>query len=119
MAAGWATEIKMSRGVIRLAAAAALALAALGPSFAQPSAPSSDDPSHWDASQKAQFNATFAKTTHDSCLSSAQGHGASADAAERYCSCVVGRLSSLSVEDKMALPQHQDAMVAASNACKT
>ncbi|HXQ13682.1 MAG TPA: hypothetical protein VN814_03560 [Caulobacteraceae bacterium] len=100
-------------------AAAALALAAYGPSSAAPSAPSSDDPSHWDASQRASFNDTFAKTTHDSCLRSAQSHGASADAAEHYCACVVGRLAPLSVEDKIALPQHQDTLVAASNACKT
>jgi hypothetical protein len=117
MAVGWAMETKMSRAVICLAAAA-LALAALAPSFAQPSAPASDDPSHWDANQKAQFNATFARTTHDACLSSAQSHGLTADAAERYCSCVVAKLSPLSVEDKMALPQHQDTMVASSNACR-
>ena len=111
-------ETKMLRTSLCLAAAV-IALAAYAPSSAQPSAPSSDDPSHWDAGQKAQFNATFAKTTHDSCLRSAEGHGVAADAAERYCTCVVGRLDSLSVEDKMALPQHQDTMVTASNACKT
>ena len=64
----------MSRGVICLAAAA-LVLAASGPSFSQPSSPSSDDPLRWDANQTAQFNATFAKTTHDACLTSAQNHG--------------------------------------------
>jgi hypothetical protein len=110
-------ETKMSRGVICLAAAA-LILAAPGLSFSQPSGPSSDDPSHWDASQRASFNHTFARTTHDACLRSAQSHGAPADAAERYCSCVVSRLAPLSVEDKMALPQHQDALAAASSACK-
>ena len=51
-------------------------------------------------------------------MTSAQSHGAQADAAERYCSCVVGKLSPLSVEDKMALKSHQDTLVAASNACK-
>jgi hypothetical protein len=111
-------EINMLRGILCLAAAT-LVLGAFGPTSAQPSPPSSsDDVSHWDASQKAQFNANFSKATHDSCLSSAQSHGAAADAAERYCSCVVSRLAPLSVEDKMALPQHQDVMVTASNACK-
>jgi hypothetical protein len=110
-------ETKMSRGVICLAAAA-LVLAASGPSFSQPSSPSSDDPLRWDANKTAQFNATFAKTTHDGCLRSAQKHGLSANAAEQYCSCVVHRLGSLSVEDKMALPQHQDTMLAASHACR-
>jgi hypothetical protein len=108
----------MSRWIPCLAAAA-LALAVYAPSSAQPSAPSSDDPSHWDATQRASFNDTFAKTTHDSCLRSAQSHGASADSAERYCSCVVSRLAPLSVADKMALPQHQDALTAAANACKS
>jgi len=107
----------MSRGIVCLAAAACV-LAAYSPSSAQPPSASSDDPSHWDAAKRTQFDATFARTTHDSCLSSAQSHGAAADAAERYCSCIVSRLAPLSVEDKMALPQHQDTMVAASNACK-
>ena len=107
----------MSRASLCLAAAV-IALAAYAPSSAQPAAPSSDDPSHWDAAQKASFNDTFAKSTHDSCLRSAQSHGAPADAAERYCSCIVSRLAPLSVEDKMALPQHQDTVAAASNACK-
>jgi hypothetical protein len=107
----------MSRWIPSLAAAA-LFLAASGPSFSQPAPPPADDPLRWDANQTAQFNETFAKTTHDSCLRSAQDHGAPADAAERYCSCVVHRLGSLSVAQKMALAQHHDAMVAASNACR-
>ncbi len=97
-------------------AAAALALTAYGSSVAQP-APS-DDPSHWDASQRAAFNASFARDTHDSCVNAAQGHGASAAAAEKYCTCVVNQLTPLSVEAKMALPQHQDTVAAASQACK-
>jgi hypothetical protein len=100
-----------------LSLAAAIAVTAFGSSFAQP-ATGSDDPSHWDAAQRASFNATFAKTTHDACLTSAQNHGVPADAAERYCSCVVNQLAPLSVEAKMALPQHHDTMTAASNACK-
>jgi hypothetical protein len=110
-------ETKMSRWIPCLAAAA-LAIAAYGPSSAQPSAPSSDDPSHWDAAQRASFNDTFAKSTHDSCVSAAESHGAPANAAERYCSCVVSRLAPLPVEDKMALPQHPDTVTAAANACK-
>jgi hypothetical protein len=108
-------ETKMSRWNLCLAAAA-LAITAYGSSSAQPAA--SDDPSHWDAAQRASFNATFAKATHDSCLRAAQDHGAPADAAERYCTCIVNQLAPLSVEAKMALPQHQDTVTAASNACK-
>ncbi len=104
----------MSLRILSLAGAA-LVLAVCGAAAAP--APS-DDVSHWDATQKASFNATFARTTHDSCVSSAKAHGANADTAEHYCACIVSKLEPLSVEDKMALPQHQDAMVAASNACK-
>lgn len=100
-----------------LSLAVTLAFTAFGSSLAQPVA-GSDDPSHWDASQRASFNATFAKSTHDACLSAAQSHGAPADAAERYCTCVVNQLAPLSVEAKMALPQHQDTVAAASQACK-
>lgn len=105
----------MSLRVLSLAAAAAL-LAVCSASSAAP--PPADDVSHWDDAQKASFNATFARTTHDSCVSSAKAHGANAATAESYCACIVSKLEPLSVEDKMALPQHQDAMVAASNACK-
>jgi hypothetical protein len=98
-------------------AATALVLAIPAPSSAQPSAP--DDPAQWTTAQRASFDASFAKSVHDSCMTSAQGHGAQTDAAERYCSCVVGKLAPLSVEEKMALKSHQDTLVAASNACKS
>ena len=64
-----------------------------------------------------QFNASFAKSTHDACVPSAQQHGASADQAEKYCTCVVAQLAPLSIADKMALPTHQDKMQAAAAAC--
>jgi hypothetical protein len=109
-------ETNMLRGILRLAAAT-LVLAAFGPTSAQPTASSSNDVSHWDASQRATFNASFDKSTHDSCLSSAQSHGAAADAAERYCSCVVTQLRPLSVEDKIALAHRQETIQAAAKVC--
>ena len=41
------------------------------------------------------FNASFDKSTHDSCVTSAQTHGAAADVAEKYCTCVVAQLDKL------------------------
>jgi hypothetical protein len=100
-------------------AAAAVAMALVGSVSAQPQGgPTQDDVAHWNADQRAQYNAGFEKSTHDACVSSAQNHGAAADAAERYCSCVVDRLRPLSVENKVALSQHPDALSDASNACK-
>jgi hypothetical protein len=66
----------------------------------------------------ASFNASFDKSTHDSCVTSAQTHGAAADVAEKYCTCVVAQLDKLSTADKMALPQHEETLTAAANACK-
>ena len=66
----------------------------------------------------ASFNAAFDKSTHDSCVTSAQTHGAAADVAEKYCTCVVAQLDKLSTADKMALPQHEETLTAAANACK-
>jgi hypothetical protein len=75
-------------------------------------------PAQMSPDQTAQFNAAFDKATHDSCVTSAQSNGAPAAAAETYCSCVVSKLEPLSPQDKMALQQHQDALVAAAQACK-
>ena len=100
-------------------AAVAMATALCGSVSAQPDGgPTQDDVAHWNADQRAQYNAAFDKSTHDSCLAAAKNHGAAADVAERYCSCVVDRLRPLSVENKVALSQHPDALSEASNACK-
>jgi hypothetical protein len=60
------------------------------------------------------FNEAFDKKMHDSCVQSAVAHQASADAAEKYCSCIVQHLSGLSVQEKEALkedsPQAQQAV---------
>ncbi len=68
-------------------------------------------------SSDARFNAAFDKSTHDSCVSSAGTHGMPADQAETYCSCIVKQFAPLSVQDKMALPTHQDKMTAAAQTC--
>jgi hypothetical protein len=65
----------------------------------------------------AQFNASFDKSTHDSCVSSAGSHGLPAAQAETYCTCVVKELDKLSVADKMQLPMHQDKMTAVAQTC--
>jgi hypothetical protein len=98
-------------------ATAALVLATGGVSSAQPP-PSAEDVAHWGPSQRAAFNASFDKSTHDACVTSAETHGAPADVAGRYCTCVVTQLQPLSVEAKLALPQHREALVAAANTCK-
>jgi len=49
------------------------------------------------------FNAAFDKSTHDSCVPSAVAHGASPEAAESYCTCVVKELDNLPVARKQAL----------------
>jgi hypothetical protein len=64
----------------------------------------------------AQFNASFDKSTHDSCVTTATQH-VSAAAAETYCTCVVKQLDQYSVADKMALPIHQEKLQAAASVC--
>jgi hypothetical protein len=63
----------------------------------------------------AAFNTQFDKSTHDSCVSTATTNGHPADVAEKYCTCVVDKLS---VADKMALPMHQEKLQAAAQACQ-
>src|SRR5215469_8711207 len=64
------------------------------------------------------FNASFDKSTHDSCVQAATGKGNAADAAEKYCTCVVAQLDKLSVDDKMKLNQEPDKLTAAAQACQ-
>jgi hypothetical protein len=60
------------------------------------------------------FNQAFDKKMHDSCVQSAISHQAAADAAEKYCGCIVQQLSSLSVQEKenlsAASPKAQQAV---------
>ena len=64
-----------------------------------------------------QFNASFDKSTHDSCVSAATSNGAAADKAEAYCTCVVAQADQLSNSDKMTLGMHPDKMTAMAQAC--
>jgi hypothetical protein len=109
------------------AAANTTAAAPFTPSYGSPAATPAASPDATapalgatapNSDQAAAFNASFDKATHDSCVSSAESNGAAADVAEKYCSCVVAKLEPLSVQDKMALPQHQDTLTAAASACK-
>jgi hypothetical protein len=94
------------------AAAVTLSLAACGGSGGGNTAANSAG-SSFDAS----FNASFDKSTHDSCVTSATQHGAAADVAEKYCSCLVVEADKLSTQDKMSLPMHQDKMEAMAKTC--
>jgi hypothetical protein len=94
------------------AGAMALSLAACG-SGGGNTASNAAGSSSFDAS----FNASFDKSTHDSCVTSATQHGAAADVAEKYCSCLVVEADKLSTQDKMSLPMHQDKMEAMAKTC--
>jgi hypothetical protein len=64
------------------------------------------------------FNASFDKSVHDSCVTSAQSHGSvTPDVAEKYCSCLVGQFSKLTVQQKMALQPTSPEMQQAEAAC--
>jgi hypothetical protein len=116
----------MARGRLWIVAAAVLAFG--GAVIAQPSGPApgagaeaqpaADDVSGWDAAKRDAYNASFARDTHDACVSSAQSHGAQAAAAEQFCGCVVSRLQPLSVEAKVSLSQHPDVMQSAAESCR-
>ncbi len=96
---------------VAAAAVMALSLAACGSGGGNAAAKSAG--SSFDAS----FNASFDKSTHDSCVMSATQHGASADVAEKYCSCLVVEADKLSTQDKMSLPMHQGKMEAMAKTC--
>ena len=64
------------------------------------------------------FDKTFDKSTHDSCVPAAVAHGASADAAERYCNCVIAQLEPLSPAEKLQLNSQPDKLKAAGAACQ-
>jgi hypothetical protein len=104
---------RLGFGLTLIAALASLA-ACGGPSGGNSANSTGSAASSFDTS----FNAAFDKSTHDSCVTSAQTHGAAADVAEKYCTCVVAQLDKLSTQDKMALPQHEETLTAAASACK-
>jgi hypothetical protein len=87
--------------------AAAAALAGCGPGA------SNDMKATFDKS----FNASFDKSTHDSCVSTAVGKGGAPDVVEKYCTCVVAQLDKLTVDEKMKLNQTPDKLTAAAQAC--
>jgi hypothetical protein len=64
------------------------------------------------------FNQAFDKSTHDSCVPAAEAHGATPDLAEKYCTCVVGQLSSLTVQEKQNLNNTPEKLTAAASVCK-
>jgi len=68
-------------------------------------------------SSDAQFNASFDKSTHDSCVTSASTHGLAAAQAETYCTCIVKELDKLPTQEKMTLTLHQDKMTAVAQTC--
>ena len=72
----------------------------------------------FEAGYTESFNKTFDKSTHDSCVPAAVTHGASADAAERYCSCVIAQLEPLSPAEKLQLNSQPDKLHAAAAACQ-
>jgi len=64
------------------------------------------------------FNTSFDKSTHDSCVTSATGGGASAAMAENYCSCFVAQFDKLTVQQKLALNVNSPEVTQAATACK-
>jgi hypothetical protein len=89
-------------GLSLLMAAALAGLAGCGPS-GSPSSSASGAKSFLDGFHQGfdkSFNDAFAKSVHDSCVSAATAHNATADQAERYCGCIVTQLAPLSVDEK-------------------
>ena len=70
------------------------------------------------ASFDKNFNASFDKSTHDSCVTSASGRGGAPDVVEKYCTCVVAQLDKYPVAEKMKLGQEPDKLRAAAAACQ-
>ncbi|HEY2707723.1 MAG TPA: hypothetical protein VGI95_06690 [Caulobacteraceae bacterium] len=70
-----------------------------------------------DSADDAALNATFAKSTHDSCVPSATAHGVTPEQAEKYCTCVVAQLAPLPLAEKMQLATNQTKLQAAAATC--
>ena len=65
----------------------------------------------------AEFNASFDKSLHDSCMTSFTTKGGPPDKAEPYCACSVKEVDKLSKQDKLTLGMHQDKMTAIAQIC--
>jgi hypothetical protein len=89
---------------IGLMAGGALALAGLGACGAQ-----------FDNSMSASFD----KSMHDSCVSTATGQGAPAATAEQYCSCVVTQLDKVPIQQRVSLSPTSQPVSDAMTTCKT
>jgi hypothetical protein len=96
------------RGISRFWAAAALSLALALAACGKPGDPAYDN----------AFNAAFDKTTHDTCVPSAEAHGAAAETAEAYCTCVVKQLDDLPVAQKEKLNGSSPELAQAAAACR-
>jgi hypothetical protein len=104
-----------------LAAAALAGMCACGPSTGDASKGAGGGPSFsqaMHASFDKSFNAAFAKSSHDSCVSSSTTHGATPDQAERYCTCVVGQLAPLTVQEKQQLSPSSDKFTQIRDLCR-
>jgi hypothetical protein len=64
------------------------------------------------------FNQAFDKSTSGSRMTSAIAHQAAPNVAEKYGACLVGQLSSLSVQEKQNLNNAPEKPTAAANVCK-
>jgi hypothetical protein len=102
----------------RLGTPALLALAALALSACGQGGGGNDAANAFTAAFDKSFNESFDRSTHDSCVSSATAHGGAADAAEKYCSCVVAQLDKLSVKEKEGLTPESPVLAQAAGACR-
>jgi len=98
-----------------LAGFAAVSLAGCGPSSGNQAGGFSQA---FDAAYEKSFNESFARSTHDSCVTSALAHQAPAELAERYCTCFVGQFQSLSVQEKQQLTPASPQVAQAAATCK-
>jgi hypothetical protein len=102
---------KSKTGRLRLAGLAAIAVASLA-GCGQIGGNSAN------STFSQSFNASFEKSTHDSCVTSATGGGAPASTAETYCSCIVTQLEPLTVQQKLALNASSPEVAQAAATCK-
>jgi hypothetical protein len=64
------------------------------------------------------LSATFDKSMHDSCVSTASAKpGVQVSAAEAYCSCVVTQLDAIPIAQRMTLSPTSDKITSAENVC--
>ena len=70
------------------------------------------------AASDESYNAAFDKSTHDACIQAATSHGAAADAAGRYCGCVVSELDKLTAKQKQDLNPSSPELQAAQKTCQ-